>query len=386
MAAKITSTGIIVDNVNQAKIPATASANMGSYLVSDGEGGAYWSYIGSTASAATVDNNQWRYRSIYTHGFIAAGYKGSNPWRSVNKTWHPTDVTMYCGEQIAYTQSYTNGHWSDYNAYIVANGGHGLSGSIVCSYNLYNGSIRTFTADGWASSGITYGYVGNDPKNEGLEYGTAGYGGDVGGMRMNTTHYDAPSTQDIKGQSGWINGGGSTQSERLHYPTEVMYSGWGSSYSDGGDAAAGELKGWFAWAANYGYITWSNSTWTNGGWGGWAKDVHTKCQGTKWGHHYIGTGTNVSAQKAKFSDSTGATLSTYNKVRSYGEENVEDGQDWGYILGHFDGQQNNHAIKQTHSTDSEVTLGAAAMPKGHYGTSSGACSTGAATIAVQYAL
>ena len=75
-------------------------------------------------------------------------------------------------------------------------------------------------------------------------------------------------------------------------------------------------------------------------------------------------------------------MTTYNKVRSYGEENVEEGQDWGYLLGHYDGQQNNHTIKQTHATDVEVTLGAISMPKGHYGTSSGACATAAASIAI----
>jgi hypothetical protein len=371
-----------IGSVTVVPVPTSSDASRGSYLVSDGVGGAFWGYMGNGATAGVVDNAQWRYRSIYTHGYLAAGYKGSNPWRSVNKTWHSTDTTMYCGEQIAYTQAYTNGNWSDYNAYIIANGGFGAQGSIICSYSLHNGTIRMFTADGWGSSGVSYGYVGNDPKNEGLSYGSPGFSGNVGGMRMNTTHYDPPATQDIKGQSGWISGGGSVQTERLHFPTETMYSGWNGIYDGIGDAAAGENKGWFSHGNSYSNVTWSNSTWTAGGWGSWSRDGHTKAQSTKWGHHYIGTGTNVTIGKAKFSDSTGATISTFNKVRSYGEENVEDGQDWGYILGHYDGQQNNHTIKQVHSTDSEVTLGAGAMPKGHYGQSSGCCSTGAATICV----
>jgi hypothetical protein len=56
------------------------------------------------------------------------------------------------------------------------------------------------------------------------------------------------------------------------------------------------------------------------------------------------------------------------------------GQDNGYVLGHYDGQQNNHTIRQSYSTDSEVTLGSAAQPKGHYGQSSGACSTAAMNV------
>tara|TARA_R110000868_G_scaffold369328_1_gene632679 strand:+ start:1673 stop:2815 length:1143 start_codon:yes stop_codon:yes gene_type:complete len=375
-----------VGSTQQALIPATSAADRGTHVASGGDGSAFWAYLGGTATVGSIDNGQWRYRSIYTHGYIAAGYKGYNPWRSVNKTWHSTDTTFYCGEQIANTQSYTNGVWSDHNAYIVANGGHSAIGSIICSYSLHNGTIRAFSADGFSSTGISYGYVGNDPKNEGLAYGTAGFGSNVGGMGMSVTRLDMPATQDIKGQSGWFNGGGSTATSRIHFATEVNYTGWDSGSDGIGDAASGELRGYFEWAAVYKYVTWSNDTWSGAGsWGGWAKDGHCKIQSTKWGHHYTGTGTNVTAQKSRFSDSTGTNINTYNKVRSYGEDNVEDGQDWGYIMGHYDGQQNNHTIKQTHSTDVEITLGAAAQPKGHFGQSSGACSTGAASITASIA-
>lgn len=374
-----------VGTTKQAIIPQGDASTRGIFAASSGDETGFWAYLGNTSTYGQIDNSAWRYRSIYTHGYLAAGYKGSNPWRSVNKTWHPTDTTFYCGEQIANTMSYTNGVWSDYNAYILANGGHSVAGSIVCSYSLHNGTIRMFSADGYSSSGITYGYVGNDPKNEGLSYGTAGYASHVGGMRMSVSRKDMPSTQDIKGQSGWFNGGGSSDTSRIHFPSEVNYTGWNSGVDGIGDAAAGELRGYFEWASTYKYVTWSNDTWSAAGsWGGWSKDGHCKTQSTKWGHHYTGTGNNVTSQKSRFSDATGTNINTYNKVRSYGEDNPEDGQDWGYLMGHYDGQQNNHTIKQTHSTDVETTLGPAAMPKGHYGQSSGACSTAAASITASY--
>lgn len=370
-----------INNVLVKEVPDTPDASRGAYLVSTGDGGYAWAYMGTTTSGVSINNSEWRYRSIYTHGYIACGYKGSNPWRSLNKTWHPTDTTLYCGEQIMNTMSYTNGNYSDYNGYIIANGGMSGNGTVVASYGLHNGTCRMWSGDGYSSSGISYGYVGDDPKNQGLSYGTAGYGSHVGGMRMASNRVDPCATQDIKGQSGWFNGGGATATDRLHFPSETMYSGWDSGTNGIGDAAAGELRGYFAWAGTYRYVTWSNSSWSGtGAWGGWGRDGHCKIQSTKWGHHYIGTGNNVTSGKSKFRDSDGATLSNFNKVRSYGEDNVEEGQDWGYIMGHYDGQQNNHTIKQTHSTDVEVTLGPAAQPKGHYGQSSGACSTAAATI------
>jgi hypothetical protein len=352
-----------------------------------GVGNYFWMYPGSgNTGTSTPDNSAWLYRSIYTHGYLAGGYKGYNPWRAVNKMWHATEVTLYCGEQLHAVASYTKGIWSDYNAYIVAHGNpatYSQTASQLASYSLFNGSMRMSSGDGYSSSGISYGYEGNDPKNEGLSYGTAGYGSHVGGMALSVARSDNGGANDIKGQSGWIVGGGSSTVNRMHFPSEVMYAGWDSGYSGICDGASGELRGWFVWTNEYKYVTWSNATWTTG-WGtggGWTRgDYQNKVMSSKYGWHYVGTSSNATLPKARFSDSTGATLASFNKIRAYGEDNCMMGQDNGYVMGHYDGQQNNHTIRQSYSTDSEVTLGAAAMPKGHYGQSSGACSTAAMTI------
>ena len=62
------------------------------------------------------------------------------------------------------------------------------------------------------------------------------------------------------------------------------------------------------------------------------------------------------------------------------------GQDWGYMLGNYDNQQNNHTVKFTYSTDVQTTMGPATRPKGHYGQSSGACSSAASTVTATRAL
>ena len=365
------------------------TTTVGSRLASNGTSATqyFWNYPGNTNTGSGVpDNSAWLYRSIYTHGYLAGGYRGSNPWRSVNKMWFGTETTMYCGEQLHQVASYTKGVWSDYNAYVVAHGNtstYAASSSAIASYSLFNGTMRSRTNDGFSSSGISYGYVGNDPKNEGLGYGTAGYGDHVGGMAMNVGRSDNGGANDIKGQSGWLVGGGATSTNRLHFPSEVMYTGWDSGDSGINDGASGELRGYFAWTSAYRYVTWSNSTWTSG-WqngGGWSRgDYQCKIMSSKYGWHYIGTSSNVTLPKARFRDSDGTTLANFNKIRAYGEDNCMMGQDNGYVMGHFDNQQNNHTIRQSYSTDSEVTLGATAQPKGHYGQSSGACSTGAMNI------
>ena len=58
------------------------------------------------------------------------------------------------------------------------------------------------------------------------------------------------------------------------------------------------------------------------------------------------------------------------------------GQDWGYMLGNFNGQQNNMTWKYTYSTDAQTAMGFSTQPKGHFGQSSGACSSAAATVTV----
>jgi len=208
-------------------LPISDSNSRGSYLVSDGaQTDAFWGYMGATGTAGVVDNAQWRYRSIYTHGYLAGGYKGYNPWSSLNKTWHSTDTTMYCGEQLGRTASYTNGIFSDYNAYVVAHGtsSYSASTSVIASYGLHNGTVRMFSGDGFSSSGVSYGYVGNDPKNEGLSYGSPGFGGNVGGMAMDVSRNDPAAANNIKGFSGYITGGGSETTNKMHFPTETMYT------------------------------------------------------------------------------------------------------------------------------------------------------------------
>jgi hypothetical protein len=362
-----------------ANIPASSAADRGGFLISDGAGAAFWSYPGVVEGTPQV--GQWRYRTIYTHGYLACGYKGSNPWRSVNKTWHATEVTMYCGEQISFAQGYTNGVWSDHNAYIVAGSGDiSTPTAILCSYSLNNGTVRTFTSGTFQSGTAPYGYQGNDPKNEGILYGTLGSQG-VGGMALSVAKIDPPATQDIQGQNGYISGGGDTSTQKLHFPSEVMYTTTAAPFIGRGDASYGETKGWFHFAGvDYANLTFSNDSWASGGWGGWNRDFQGKMMGAKHGHFYSDQGSNVTLPKAKVNQSSGATITTFNKIRAYGEANNQDGQDNGYVMGHFDGQQNNHTIRQSYSTDIEVTLGTAAQPKGHFGQSSGACSTGAATV------
>jgi hypothetical protein len=356
-------------------IPEPLDVTRGSYLVSDGSNGVFWAYPGTTVASAPLTG--FRYRSIITHGFLLAGYKGSQPWKTVNKTWHANDITFYCGEQLDRAGSYMDCCWSDYNGYaygtvdsFTGNSSH------TSSINLHTG-VKRQQGDGTYQPS-NYGFDGDDPR------GVMGYNV-AGGWDMPVGRdYHSGATAQIP-QHGYNLGGGSTTVGKHHFPTEIMYS-TNSSPGGGNCAACGdENYSWASMQANRAYIAHSNDSWA-----GWssnaAPDGICKFLPSKYGHFYAGTGNNVTSPWTKYSGSTGAGLKDGTKVRAYGEENFEMGQDWGYLMGQYDGQQNNHTTKWNYTTDIETNLGAAARPKGHYGQSSGGCCSAAATVTAQRAL
>lgn len=354
-------------------LPGVSETTAGATIMSDGSN-FYWSYPGSVTFGAT-----WRYRSIFTHGYLAGGYKGSNPWRAINKTWHSTDTTYFVGDQLDRAAAYVDGSFSDYNGYVWGTSEAFLTGgSWVSSINLHNGLMRQTSGLNQRNTALA------DAANTSQLGGQTG----VGGLGLvGSVAYNGGST-NIMGQAGYRFGGGRTDIDKLVMATEIMYT-ISAVTSSGGQSTAGfggENKAWVAMSGSVRHnLTWSTdaiSTWSPGV--DISSDGQQKSLGTKWGHFYAGQGSNTVIGMYKVQESTGTpttgTAVTFNKLRNYGEENFEMGQDWGYMLGQYDGQQNNHTVKHNYSTDSLTQMGAACMPKGHTGQSSGACFSAAATV------
>lgn len=356
-----------------ATIPTPNSSTVGAYLYNDGTN-YFWAYPGATQDGP---GSGFRYRTLITHGYLAAGYKGSNPWRAVNRTWHATDITIYCGEQLDKAGAYIDGTFSDYNGYVHAtNDAFQGAATHTSSYNLSNGIGRA-RGDGLAS-----------PAGSGFGFPTSTGTSGMGGWDMNYARSGGPAgCVNQIGQWGYIGGGGSAGIDKFHFPSEIMYTTGGLPTSYGiSSCAHGETKGWYSFSGTKLYVTYSNDSWTSYS-NSISPDAWSKILSTKWGFHYGGTGGNVTTGFGKFSDSTGSNITTsLSKPRAYGEENMQMGQNWGYMLGQYDNQQNNHTVRHMHATDALITLGAAAQPKGHFGQSSGACSSAAASILARTSL
>jgi hypothetical protein len=280
---------------------------------------------------------------------------------------------MYCGEQLDLAGAYIDGSWSDYNAYVHGtNDAFTGASSHTSSYSLANGTLRVRGSGTYSPPGASSGGFPTDT-------GTSGIGGwDMGSARQNGLIGGVNQT----GQLGYICAGGAAATDKFYFSSEIMFAGpaiaaaW--TYSA---CAHGQNVGWFSFQGNRYYLTWSNDTWSS--WTGSvaSPDGWCKILSTKLGYHYGGTGANVTSGICKFSDSTGVDITTsMSKIRACGEENFQMGQNWGYMLGQYDGQQNNQTVKYNYLNDTLMQLGTGAQPKGHFGQSSGACSSAAATV------
>ena len=378
-------------------VPAVSTATAGSALTNDGTN-AYWAYPG--ASITTLGGTL-QYRSILTHGYVAGGYKDANPWRTVNKTWHSTDITICCGDQIDQAANYNGGTFSDYNGYVHAcSGAHATASAHTSSYNLHTGNARTVGTSNWGTQpSVAFGFTGKDPNSTaGFPYGqggsldtgiTDGSGASGTGtweMSVGRTYFGGLTDQ--LNQIGYIAGGTESQvTDRFHMPTEIMYQTTSTGVSASHTAAGGGASiGWWSFggtAKQFNFSTLAYSAWSASP--APAPDGVCKILTTKLGYHYVGTGTNNTTGWGRFSDSTGAMQSTaVSKPSSFGEENFEMGQNWGYCLGQYNGQQNNYSTKHNYLTDAITVMGSSTQPKGHAGLSSAVCSSAAASITSSY--
>lgn len=368
-------------------LPTTAAG--GGYLVADSTTSGFWAYPGSPQASPS---GALETRSTFTHGYVAGGYKSANPWRSLNKTWHSNDVTIYLGEQLQQASAYSAGTFSDYNGYVHgANGDWQGSSTNTSSYSLATGIART-QASGLAGAnpGGAFGYTGNDPQNAGIAYGTSGSVVGTGSWDTSVSRTFFAGNVNQTGQVGYIGGGSETLViDKFYFPTEIMYTTTSHTGSQSANAtsAYGATVGWWSFTGAMRYQTYSTDAWTTWTPGSvtMSPDGYNKMLSTKKGWHYCGTGANATTPFAKWSDSTGSTItSSLSKPTAAGEENMEMGQEWGYCLGMYNGLQNNYTWKVTYSTDANSVLGTTSQPKGHGGQSSALCSSAAATVVMNY--
>lgn len=313
-----------------------------------------WTISGATQTTNPFSSNSFLYRSIYTKGYMSGAYKSSSPWKNVNKTIHATDLTTNLGDKLTNASSYIGGGFSDYNTYMYpTTGSVGGSGTTVESMSMTTEAMKSLDSSRY----------------------------------LKTTRTDCEALMTPSLTAAYIVGGGTTAVDRHNFTTDIMLNSGTAPASplSGGTGGGlgsffGQYKAWISQGAGSSF-TWATETWATGGMS-WASDGQPKGLSSKHGYGYGGVGSYPgSSYLYKFSESTGTNLATVNKNKTNGEENFEIGQNWGYMLGAYDGSaQNNDAAKLNYLTDTWTALGSDTQPKGHDGASSGACATGSAVF------
>ena len=315
--------------------------------------GTGWTVNAATFSPDPMLANSFKYRTIYTRGYVSGGYQNSSPWRNVNRTVHYTDTTVNIGDIMDRNAAYTKGSYSDYYQYIYsADDTWPGTGNYTSSISMTTEAGRTHSSS-WDMKTSPTGY------------------GDVGViMNSNLTMAWIMSDQ--------------TYNDKHNLVTETMYIlGTGGACGTPADYNCtwnGQYYGWTKNAGRNHKMDYSTDTWTAGGLvvatDGWGKALSTKE-----GWAYVKNGGNIVSSVYKVNDTTGANIRTdLNFPETCGEENFETGQMWGYSVGNYNGAQNNNTHKITHSTDAIITMGSDTQPKGHGGISSAANASASAML------
>ena len=298
----------------------------------------------------------WYTRQIVVAGYVLGGYKSSAVWRNVNRVDHSNDTATDLGDLLARAGNYKSGAVGlDRAFYFGTTNAHNASGNITTGFSMRTDSA--FTTQGGSNMGVSRGHMGAVYKEH---------------------------------LSTWITGGGSDTVERFDTVTEMMQTRPGLN-TTAGQAGATAGGPWGTSAENYG--TWYMGEGYSGTTYCWnftfASETLLARPGTQPGDHfqqknissklvhgYIGNNGSWAGgytyRRTNHLTDTTTSGSYMNKAYSNcGEENYTLGNDKSYMLGQYNGLQNNLSAKFVYASETQTTGASSMEPKGPAGRSSG---------------
>jgi hypothetical protein len=288
----------------------------------------------------------FKYNQIINYAYTACGYKSSSPWKSVHKTVSSTDQTTNLGDLMQYGGSYISGACSKKILWLwgASNSFPGDTQQAVAT-NMFTDSSYSLTS----------------------------------AMNLVQSRNDA-ATVFKEHDFSWTSGGGSSTVDKFNFHTETMRTSTftGGSPGEGGYGANGGFSdqhyGYWGYSGGTQKITFASDTfashtsfWVNGQQKGMSSKDRKGMTGQQGsysgGYHfnrwYFPTDTNLGA--------------VAKPQPNCGEENFTMGQDHQYMLGNYDGVQNNENWKWYYATDTGTANVTGLSPTAHAGQSSGQC-------------
>lgn len=284
---------------------------------------------------------EFKYRQIINYAYVGCGYKNGSPWKNVHKTVVSTDQTTNLGTLMQYAAAYTSG---------------------VCSLNIF---YMWATFDG---------FPGNTVQTSAMNMFTESSYTLTSAMNMIDARDDCATVHQEHDRC-WISGGGNASIDRFNMWTETMAT----------STLSGGLSGFLASFSDQYYGFWGNE-------GGTQKvtfATETPASHTTYFVHSQQKGISSKMRKG-YCGNEGDYAGGYNLRRWYfptdtnignvakpdtncGEENFTLGQDWQYMLGQYNGAQNNNSWKFYYATDNGTANPAGLSPTAQAGQSSGHC-------------
>ena len=324
---------------NAAERPPEDSNNIASMRVNSDNGKLeYWNGVGWELSSMLFP-----FRTIITTAFMQGGYKNSAAWNNVNKCIAATDTTTNLGDGA--TQAAFNYQWGacskDYAYIFGAGGGHAVSSNYTTAFNMRTETQASDISRNLALNRHNFGGIFQE------HYATWMAGGADGRIE----EYNL-TTKSLFGTIG---------------PTTYSGSTWGMSHENYGIFYTGNNGNTFTFATR------TNAT--RGGTGPGShhqqKSVNSKYAFSWAGNEGSYNGGNNFRRTNWATNSTSGTVA--KPVGNCGEENYTMGNDHQYMLGMYNGLQNNISWRFNYATESGFQGGASMEPKGKAGSSSGMC-------------
>ena len=270
------------------------------------------------------------YRQIITKGYVLGGYQSSNPYRNVTSIANATDTLTSHGDQIREATSYHDGACGRNIAYAF------------CTANTWPGTT-TETA----------------PYNMRTETGSS-Y---TAGMNTTTARNDLAATWD-EHRNAFLHGGNSSQTEKFSFTTETSSNipavGLDGTVPEQGGTAkiVDETRALLFDNDEAQRFTFSSEAYTSVSVPAGLPTGQQKGLSTKLGKGYSGNEGNYQAgfnlRVWSFSSETFSTVA--KPWTDSGEENYATGQQWGYMLGMYNGTQNTTCGKFIYATNSGYVI------------------------------
>ena len=284
---------------------------------------------------------EFKYRQIINYGYVGCGYKNSSPWKNVHKTVVSTDQTTNIGTLMQYAAAYSSG---------------------ACSLNIFYM---------WATADT---FPGTTTQTSATNMFTESSYSLTSAMNTIDARDDC-ETVFQESDRCWISGGGNSSVDRFNFWTETMAS----------STLGGGLGGMLAAFSDQYYGYWGNESGTQK----ITYATETFASSTSWFAHSQQKG--ISSKMRKGYCGNEGDYAGGNNLRRWffptdtnignvtkpdtncGEENFTLGQDWQYMLGQYNGAQNNNNWKFYYATDSGTANVAGLSPTAQAGQSSGHC-------------